>query len=253
MRWALIITFLFSSLSLLAAEKPVHVEEKAKNKPKRFWLNFGAGLPQLASLEFSYRLFPRWYIGASYGIIPGGQSGSLSPTFSLPSQNVVLANKQFVTFDQPTVQSSLTSLSPFFRFFPGTNEFYLQFTMAVWQVRNNFDSALLDINGNTIVDASYKGLITVSQYLPTVSMGHVFNSELFFFNVNMGITIAASTQVAVSSETILPDSMGGTSANQEQIDQINSKANSSIQDAMGTFRDQVKFLPSIHLTFGFMF
>lgn len=256
--------FLFSflgSLSLFAAEtrpqikKDVHKEvrqEIKKTSPKRLWVDFGVGLPQLASLEVGYRLLPRWQLGLSYGTIPGGQ-GIYSKTFDLPSQNVTLKNKDYVTFTSPTLTSSLVSIAPFVRFFPGTTNFYFQMTMAVLQNKNTFKSGLSDIYGVSISDGGYGGTITVLQFLPTASIGHAFATELFFFNVSMGLTFIATAQASVSASGQIPDRLGGTAANQDALDQLNTKTTTAINKAVEALRSEVPVIPSIHLTVGFMF
>lgn len=217
----------------------------------RFMVDVGAGLPQLAGLDVAYRLFPSWQIGMGYGLIPGGQG--ISPGFSLPSQNVTLANEQFVTFSKPTIHTTLSSMCPFIRWYPNPSNFYVQFTLGLLQAKNDFESQILDISGNTITDAKYTGVITVTQMLPTLSMGRVFASDLFFFNVNMGVTIVATADVSTSLTSELPDRLGGNTGNQAQLDQVNENAKTSINSGLQVFRNEVLFLPSIQFTFGFMF
>lgn len=247
-RWYLTLILLISCTAFPAAEK----KQVEKSTLKPFWVNFGAGLPQLASLEASYRILPKWQIGAAYGIIPGGNP-NLAPRFSLPAQNIVLANSQFVTFSEPTVTSSLTSICPFVRFFPNPSSFYIQLTMALMWNKNDFESDLNDVNGNKIAEAKYSGVITAIQALPTISIGHVFHSNLFFFNVNMGVSIIANVTVQTAFSSQLPDSLGGDAANQDSLNAIDENSRDAINGAVAEFRKQIQFLPSMNLMFGFMF
>lgn len=252
---------ILSAVQVLAAESKLLPKkgdrqeirkETQASAPKPFWFDFGAGLPHLAALQLSYRLFPRWQIGASYGILPGGQ-GIYSHTIALPSENVTLKNKEFVTFTSPTLTSSLASIAPHLRFFPGISNFYFQFTCAVLQTKNKFQSGLSDIYGNVIPDGGYSGTMTILQFLPTLSIGHAFGSQLFFFNVNMGLTFIATAQASISSSGYIPDSHGGTSANQDVFDQLDTKATKALNEAVDLIRKEVPVFPSFQFTFGFMF
>lgn len=227
-------------------------QEIKKDPRKHFWLDIGAGLPQLASVQIAYRFFPHWQWGAGIGMLPGGK-GLYSKTFDLPSENVTLKNKEFVTFDSPKMDSSLGTISPFVRYFPAETNFYFQFTLAILQNKNTFRSALKDVYGNTVTDGAYRGTINLLQFLPTVAIGHAFSSQLFFFNVNMGVTFIATAQATISSEGEIPDRLGGTAANQEVFDKLNAKTKKAIDEAVSAMREEVPVFPSIQLAFGFMF
>lgn len=218
-----------------------------------YWVDFGVGFPQLPSIELAVQPLKRWQLGASYGILPGGSGGVVSPKYVLPSQNVTLSTGLHLTVHEPTVSISFSSLCPFLRYFPNTTGFYLQFTLAMLKASNTLSAELHDVSGNQIPGAKASGTVDVTQYLPTLSIGHIFNSRLFYFSVNMGLSAVANMTIDTHFESYLPDSVGGSAANQTAIDQINEKNKEAASKASDEFRQVISFLPSLQFVFGLTF
>jgi len=217
-------------------------------------VNVGFGAPQLTSIEAGLRVFEKWQFGLSLGGLPGnGPNGLLTPTFKIPSQNVTLTNGTHLQLYEPNVNVMLYSVAPFVRFFPNPSGFYLQMTLAGLRAQNKVTSEIKDVNGTTIPGASYDGQITVTQLLPTLSIGHIFASELFVFSLNMGFTFVASLSSDARFTANLPDALGGTTAAEDLNQQASQLATSAANDASNEFRKQVSVIPSIQFLFGFTF
>lgn len=247
---------LLMGVSLYAAPTKPEIKKEIprvqKDRTRRFWFDLGFGLPQLIGGEASYRALQRWQFGAGGGILPGGE-GLYAHRFSLPSQSVTLKNNDFVKLDSPTLTSSLATISTFVRFFPVERNFYFQLTLSMLRNKNRFQSGLSDASGVKIDDGEYRGSITLIQFLPTISIGHAFASNLFFFNVNMGISFIATVQASVYSEGRIPDRLGGTAENQEVFDKLNTETTDAINQAVTQLRKEIPVIPSFCFTFGFMF
>lgn len=263
MRLLLFGLFLWGQLPLYGSTLPKDappIPEKEENYSIRerikriYWLDLGVGFPQLTSVELGIQALTRLQVGFSYGMIPGGGSGGgISPKYSLPSQNVILSNGLYVTVQDPSVTVSFSSLCPYLRYFPNSTGFYLQFTLGILKVHNVLGASLYDVNGNQIPGATASGTIDVTQYLPTLSMGHTFNSKLFFYSVNMGFTAIANLSFESKFDNNLPDAFGGSATNQAAMDQLNSKNAEAAAKASDEFKQLVSFLPSLQFAFGFFF
>ncbi len=219
-----------------------------------YWLDFGVGFPQLTSIELAVQPLTRLQVGFSYGLVPGGGgAGTVSPEYKLPSQNVTLSTGLHLTLHEPTASASLSSLCPFIRYFPNATGVYFQFTLGMLKAHNTLSASLYDVNGNAIPNASATGTIDVTQYLPTLALGHLFNSKLFFFSVNMGLSMVANLNIESKFESSIPDALGGNAANQAATDQINSKNSEAASKATEEFHKLVTFLPSLQFGFGIFF
>lgn len=240
---------LIVALGWLALTTPAHAALESL-----YNVNVGFGSPQLTSLEASVRPLQKWSFGLSIGGLPGnGPNGLLSPTFKLPSQNITLDNGTHLQLHEPSVNVMLYSVCPFVRFFPNPTGFYLQMTLGALRARNKLSSTIKDVTGTTISGAAYSGEVDVTQILPTLSMGHLFASELFVFSINMGFTFIANLSTSARFVGTLPDSLGGSSAAEDLNQQGTELTTQAANKASDDFRKQVQIIPSIQLLFGFSF
>jgi hypothetical protein len=95
------------------------------------------------------------------------------------------------------------------------------------------------------------GTVTYLQHMPTLSIGHIYASKAFFFNVRLGASLPFTTSLSVSTRAQLPTVVGGVGPNQQAIqdfsDELAAEAVRIIEDA----KREVLVIPSIALTAGF--
>lgn len=213
-------------------------------------LDLGVGFPNLISVEAALHVLPRLHAGASYGLYPS--SFTFHPQLNSNEQAAKFADGKSYTLT-PDVTSKLDAICPFVRYFPGQDNFYFQLTYALLRVQSEVTSGLQDVNGVSVNGAVIKGRVDFTQVMPTLSIGALFTTHLFFFNTSLGASVlqSISTKVALTGE--LPERLGGATANAAALSKLEEELAKNSDTAVAALRNQVTFIPSFYLSFGFLF
>lgn len=207
-------------------------------------LDVGVGWPQLAGAEASIFLTPQWYAGLTFGILPG--VNNVFPQQTMPTQSAVLpdGNRYYV---QPTVKSTYYSISPFMRFFLSKDRpVYLQFMCSAFTTISNITGPLRDNGGAEVPGTAVNGRVILAQLLPTVSLGHIWASKFYFFNLSLGVSFLANIVTNTTAEILLPFPIDTSEAEQMIADSVARSAD----EASRQIRQNMFLLPSIWLSFG---
>lgn len=210
-------------------------------------LDIGAGLPNTAFAEAQVLVTPRLQFGFAYGMLP--VVDALLSSFQLPSQDFNLATgiPARVT---PSLTGSFSTLSPFVRYYPRENNFYLQFSLTLIQLKLKVTGDLTEqITGQKV------GLIganlTVTQPLPTLSVGYLFSGHEYYINFSIGASFFTSAFTSIELTGLIPDALGGTDGNQSALGQIRDSFNEGVNNATAEFRNAYPIMPSLIISFGF--
>jgi len=221
---------------------------RAKALPERVMsFDIGAGVPQILALQGQVMALTHWQIGFGYGILPGGNS--MMPAVKVPAQSVTTSGAGTITIT-PTLTPTFNTLSPFIRFYPTERNFYIEFAYTMLRLSMNLSSTLtasgsgFDFSGSGI-----SGNVTLLQAMPTISLGHCFQSKLFFFNLSIGASFIASLSSTVTLNSSLPAGLDA-STNQAILNGAQDGVNKAAQEAVSTFRKQFLFIPSLMLGIG---
>jgi hypothetical protein len=212
--------------------------------PRVVGIDIGGGVPELVAADVQVLVASHWQIGMGYGFIPG-----LGPISSLkiPDQSINLSVGTFSVSSQ--VSASLSMLTPFIRYFPTERNYYLQFAFSMLRAGFTVNSAIEDSFGAPL-GATITANVNVIQPVPTLSLGHIFASQAYFLNLNLGVSFLLSPWVSSSISGSIPDILGGTTANQAAINSLQSKISSAVTNALQSAQQQVFLIPSITITFG---
>ena len=209
-------------------------------------LDLGFGWPQLAGPEASIYLTPHLHAGLTFGILPGGTS--IFPQQNLQQQSALLpdGNIYYVT---PNVKSTFFAVSPFIRFFLSNDRpVYLQFMCSAFTSVADITGPITDTSGTEVPGASVTGKVILAQLLPTLSLGHIWHSKLYFFNLSLGISYVASIVNSTQTTVTLPVVLDTSEAEQAISQSVAQGAN----NAANSIRNHVTFLPSIWASFGLL-
>jgi hypothetical protein len=258
MRLNLIALFLGFSSILCAASVPSGIEmsspdapsEKEQTVSKRI-LGFGAGagMPQLAGGEAFIYALPSLQIGASYGLAPN--VGPFAPTLSIEESTQKTATGHALRI-WPRFHARWAAITPYIRYFPAPTNFYIQLGLSLFSTYIKFYSGLSDESGIPFPNAYIDGEARVTQYLPTLTIGHLFVHGIFFCNFALGGTfVLTSIDTSGSLGGSIPDALGGTAANSALLSATQAQINGVIKEGITQFRREVPFLPSINVSIGF--
>ena len=207
-------------------------------------VDFGVGLPQIAQVNGEAAFLDWLQVGFGFGMLNSSWVGL--PGIKLPEKSVTIKGNPFVFSGDASW--TIQSLSPFIRVFPIERNFYVQLTYNMMRVSAIMDSDLVG-TALTITDA-VRAKATVTQAIPTLSIGHIFSGELYYINLAMGFSVIGTTSVDVEVTGNVPEAIGDSntaSEFQKQKDDIAKAA----QDSAGAIRGEVQVLPSIYLGIGF--
>jgi len=119
------------------------------------------------------------------------------------------------------------------------------------RLASGFRSGLADPMLDVSLEGVLFGTVTYLQHLPTLSIGHIYASKAFFFNVRLGASLPFTTSISVTTQAQLPTLIGGVGPNQAAIqafsDSVAAQAVRSIDEA----KSEILVIPSIAITAGF--
>lgn len=211
-----------------------------------FSVAIGFGLPQLLLAQAQGWLYSRWQVGFGYGLVPG-----FNPSLSIADQTFkILDNKDGTVSATP--KASLSTWNPFIRFFPADDNFYIQYMHTMLRIDVNVPArvAVQDISDNL---GLVTGKVLFTQHLPTLSVGHFWQSNLWFVNVTLGASFFWLTTTSTEIDGFLPEGTGTVEERQQALDRIEKEFESNVVKSMDGFKTLVKIIPSVSLTFGYQF
>jgi hypothetical protein len=215
-----------------------------------FSVGFGFGVPELAFVEAQVMAFGRCQIGASFSYAPPALMPKDVP---LPEQTVTLSTGDVFTYE-PLVTPSFYMISPFLRFFPNTqNNFYLQFLFSVFRATATIRGDMTPRDNAILPSVPVTGTVSLTQTIPNFSVGYLFSTRIYYFNLNIGAAYLRPASTTTSVSALVPDSLGGSAGNEVQLDGINDDIQQSINDSSTTVRTTYGIFPTIHLSMGFYF
>lgn len=197
----------------------------------------------------NFMIWKKWQIGVGYGFLP--PVGIMSTGIDLPPMSAKApGNITIVVY--PKATTGFSWMNPYIRYFPGTDNFYFQFSYFFYAATLNITSSIEDGNSQLITTNGISGKVTLRQFIPTLGIGVIYGSRLLFFNLNMGYSFVGATTMGVD----LSGALG-------QLGELAPEAIEEMETAMGeavtTLSDGPKSLvanwpfPSINLSFGFYF
>ncbi len=207
------------------------------------------GVPHLLTANANFMIWKKWQAGLGYGFLP--PVGVMSTGMALPAMSVP-GPDGITLVVYPTAKSAFSWVNPYLRFFPGTDNFYFQVSYFYYAVSFDITSTVEDGNSQIITTSGISGKLTLRQFLPTIGIGCIFGSNLFFFNLNMGYSFVGATTMGVE----LTGALG-------QLGELAPDVVTSMENAMGELvtiaSDGPKSVvrnwpfPSINFSFGFYF
>lgn len=233
------------------AEENLTQQTKIKGAvPDRlFEFGIAVGAPIFASPEIGLQVLKKIQVGSYFGLVPSG----IIPRFNLPSITEEFFDG-FTYLLRPNGDTSLLMVSPFIRFFPTERPFYLQLTWSVARSTHNIISDLTETaTGIAIPDATVSSLVTLTEMLPTISVGYFFWRHVYFFNISLGATFLLTPTATATLSAELPLGMGGTVANQAVLNNIQTQINTAMNQAITQVRNYLPFVPSLMISTGIMF
>lgn len=217
--------------------------------PRNVSVDVGFGVPHLIYGQGVVKVSDHWQVGLGYGMIPG--LAAMGENIKLEEQQVTLGGTTQAVIT-PTLNIGLNTLLPFVRFFPRDNNFYIQATYVMWQVKS-------EVSGTMKTDdvlAAEVGLITgtanITQPIPTVSVGHIWAGQAYFCDLSLGFSFFLPASASIELNTLIPDALGGAAGNEAAINQLSSQMTTQINDATSGYRSRFPVLPSLSFTFGIM-
>lgn len=216
-----------------------------------FSAGVGLGVPEFTFIEAQVAVFVRCQLGATFGALP--IPGLLPKNVPLDTQTVSLSTGDTFTLE-PKVTPSFYLLSPFIRVFPSKdNNFYLQLMWSMLRLTAAITGDLTPRDNPSLPTVPVTGSVLITQSMPTFSVGYFFSSQIYYFNLAIGVAHMMSPTTSTSVSATIPNSLGGNSTNEEQLNNINADIQSSVASASAEVRKTYGFFPSLHISFGFYF
>lgn len=213
-------------------------------------MGLGFGVPELAFVEAQIMALGRCQVGASFSYAP---AAVMPKNIPLSEQNITLSTGDRFSY-QPLVTPSFFMISPFIRLFPTEkNNFYLQFLFSIFKATASITGEMTPQDNPSLPSVPVSGAVTLTQTIPNFSVGYFFSTRIYYLNLNIGAAYLRPASTSTSVSALVPDSLGGNSSNEVQLDGINSDIEASVNKASTTVRDTYGIFPSIHLSFGFYF
>lgn len=220
--------------------------------PSGFSAGFGVGVPELAFGEVAFRAFGRCQIGLTATYAP---PIGLPDPVDLPTQTLTLASSDVYTLTPQVTQTPLFyAIAPFIRYFPSvTNNFYLQAMFPIIKVNIKVDGAMTPRDNSSLPTVPLAGNVTLTQTLPTFSVGYVFSTRIYYINLAIGAAVMREPTTATAVSAVFPASVGGDADNELALEGINRDIEAAVTDASRDLRANYGIFPSLHLSFGFFF
>lgn len=216
-----------------------------------FSAGVGLGVPEFVFLEAQVAAFSRCQIGATYAKV--WVPGVMPKDIAAPTQTVTLFTGDEYAID-PKVSPDFSAISPFLRVFPdSSNNFFLQFTWIWMKIDSFITGTFAPQNNVALPEIPMTGTVTINQYLPTVSVGYLFSSQIYYLNLSIGIGYILKPSTSTSANLTIPDSLGGNAGNQDVIDGFNADIQKSVVNATEEIRNRFGIFPSLHFSFGIYF
>ena len=211
-------------------------------------IDVGGGVPTMLAIEASVIPLKRLHLGVGYGLFPGVATGGLA--IKLKGGNTAtLINGTFIRLD-PHLDHTFSSLSPFVRYFPNESGFYVQAMLSMFYTKSSFTNNLRTIFGEDIEGGNIYGSINNTILMPTLSIGHLLKKDLFFLNVNIGLTYIYDISSTMELSATIPDSYGGASNNQSALTKLQNELGAESTKELNRYREDNKFIPSFTVAIG---
>lgn len=214
-------------------------------------VDIGFGLPMLYTANANFMIWKHWQVGAGYGFLPAvgpmATGQELTPIFQVAPNGTHI-------WIYPKATGSVSWMNPYIRFFPklGNNNFYFQFSYFYYAATINITSRIEDGNSQLITNDGISGTITIKQFIPTLSIGCIFGSQLYFFNMTMGYSFIGATSTTMN--------LGGTLGSLGSLaPEMLQAVENGLSTAVTTAADIPKSIvanwpfPSIYFSFGVFF
>lgn len=216
-------------------------------------LGIGAGVPEIVFGALDFRASRHWQLGLSYGIDGGllGQAFDGLRQSAQQTRNIVLADGRTYQVTPSLDPLQFSMISPSVRFFPTDRNFYIQLSWTMLRLSTGFSGGVADPLLGIALSGVLYGNVDYLQHMPTLSIGHIWDSKAFFFNVRLGASLPFTTTLSVTAKASLPSIVGSPAANQTAVqsfaNQVAADAAASIEKA----KHDLFIVPSIALTAGF--
>ena len=94
---------------------------------------------------------------------------------------------------------------------------------------------------------------TLTQSMPTISIGNIWRSRLLFVHLNLGATFLWTTYTSADIQGIMPDAAGSAEDRQKALDQVKTELSTNVNEKLAPLKAQIILIPSIFLSVGFIF
>lgn len=239
--FAILFTAVFESAALAVPERTVSI-------------GVGAGAPEIIFGAVDVNASRHWQVGLSYGLDGGLLAQALTEglrTSAETPRNIVLSDGRTYVVTPQLDPLQFSVITPTIRWFPTERNFYFQLSWTMLRLSSSFTSGLADPALGISLDGVVFGTVSYLQHMPTLSIGHIFASKAFFFNIRLGASLPFTTSLSLTTRAQLPTLVGGLGPNQQAIqgfsDQVAAEALQAIEQA----KREVLLIPSVAFTAGF--
>ncbi len=220
--------------------------------PRNVSLDLGLGSPQILFVGANVVISSHFQGGLSYTPIPNSilfHGGFDLSSYSLNIEHSGTVIEKFTI--TPHVNPSLLFLSPYLRFFPTSSNFYIQFSYPLIIINATISGTFKPESGDPTLLASVSSKITLIQPLPTISIGHIFCSKLFFINLSIGASFLTRISTSIEISGIFSDVFNSQSTN-EVLQELKSNFENETNTLANEFKKNLFLIPSINISFGIM-
>ncbi len=240
----LAIVFVFGTVS------PVFADDDPKNDHV-FGIGATVGFPQLISGEIVVTALPNFEFGGGFGSFPINGIAQSLYAFSPVPIDLQTGN----TFQlNPSATYSISGLYGFARWFPWETGFFLQFGMATLAFSAQLNGTLVNTTLNTSVSGALAGSISLNQPMLEIGPGYqVRIGDHFHLDMGLGIMylFGASSSVTIGGSLANFASLNSTA--QSNYTAAQQSVVNAVNQAMTIYQQNLKLLPSLYLTVGYLF
>lgn len=208
-------------------------------------VDLGVTFPQLSFIQGEVLAWKHWQLGLGLGMLPD----AAFPTIKLREQTFSITDGvQYLS--KPSVRPNLSSLTPFIRYFPGQNNFYLQVSYTMLRFNAFLKTTLQSVNMPISTYGILSGSFSLTQTIPTFSIGNLFMGKVYFFNVSLGASVLSSIWCRGGLDGLIPDLASDSVQSELKLKEMGNQMCETIVSEFNKQKTDIIILPSIALTFG---
>lgn len=239
---------------LIALATSIATAQGDSSNPKEgHWVGIGAstGFPQLISGELRIVSVSHLEFGVGLGGFPANALAQSLYSFAPLPIDLQTGDTYNI---YPSGTYTLSGVYAFARWFPWCRGWFLNLSLHSLSLSATIGGMIKDETLNTSVNGALAATVMINQLMINLGPGYqFFLGEHFHLDAGLGLTFLLPPSSSVAMGGSLASFVVLNSAATASYNEVKSNLVGAVNQAMTSYANSLRFLPSVYLTIGYIF